>query len=101
MSDRHKDRWLVVRQGGDTNFEIALVRASNEHGRRSMGWFHWDDKLLVARGGDKNYVHVVDGAIPALIRVARRLCGHLNAVERRANSKVRRKVPKITLGADT
>lgn len=106
MTDRHPDRWLVVKHGRTTGefdggallydpIEISLVRASNTDGRASYGWYHWDDKLLIAELSTESRNDELQSLLPELMKLARRLCAERNADEIRKDPKVRKKVKRI------
>jgi len=105
MTDKHPDRWVVVKHGRVKSekdggallydpIEISLVRASNKTGRASWGWYHWDDKLLIAELSDQGRSNELPALVPELLALARRLCDERNEAERRRNPEVRKKVPR-------
>ena|SRR5882762_7698035 len=71
--------WIVDVKGGPNKapFEISVLRADNEHGKRSYGWFDADKLYISSDGGPCHYT-VSDRVWKALLGVAQATADLLN-----------------------
>jgi hypothetical protein len=76
------NKWEVHTKGGPDSrtFEIAVIRANNEHGKRSYGWFG-PDKLLITHCGGPCNDTVTPEAWDLLIVAAHQLAQRKNSEE--------------------
>jgi len=65
---------------GSGSWEISVVRANNEHGQKSYGWFD-KDKHLIGDSGGPCQSPILDFVWDRLIQVAHQLCDFLNDKE--------------------
>lgn len=74
--------WEVQVKGErcSSGWEISVVHADNEHGRRSWGWFD-EKKLLVSHNGGPCQWPICGFVFDEQIRIAKELCRRLNAGE--------------------
>lgn len=69
FGDPNGDRW-----------EIAVVRESNEHGRKSWGWFD-GRKLLISHSGGSCHWPLAPGLGPIMVELANTTAKMLNEKE--------------------
>lgn len=76
---RLPDRWVPNVKGGPDkgSFEIAVLRESNEHGKRSYGWFD-ENKLLISHNGGPCHWPVTQAVWDKLMKVAQEVANELN-----------------------
>ena len=75
-------RWEVNTKGGpdEPHFEISVIRAGNEHGKRSYGWFD-DYKFLISHNGGNCPWPVTKRVWDKLVLLAWDVANELNALE--------------------
>lgn len=74
-----KDDRVVAGQGeGDGEWEIAVVRSSNTHGKESYGW-SGEDKILISDTFGDGSGCISKNVFDAMLRVAKEICDDLNA----------------------
>ncbi len=71
--------WIVDTKGGPNkpSFEISVLRADNEHGIHSYGWFG-EDKLLVSHNGGPCSWPVTSRVWKGLVELATTVADELN-----------------------
>ena len=76
--------WEVHTKGAadEEGFEIVVIRADNEHGKRSYGWID-ENKLLISHNGGPCRWPVISTVWDRLLKVAQEVADELNASEGR------------------
>jgi len=76
------DAWIVNTKGGPDkpSFEISVLRADNEHGIASYGWFD-ENKLLVCHNGGPDQTPVTTRMWEGLMELANAVASELNQAE--------------------
>ena len=71
--------WIVHTKGGPnkSSFEISVIRADNEHGFRSYGWFD-QNKLLICHNGGPCSWPVTSRIWEGLVKLATTVADELN-----------------------